>query len=161
VISTRRRVEYAHGFIALKMFGEASQELHAIPFEEQFSPIALGAWIDLHLAEERWDIVEGLSRKLLAIDPENAGAWITLGCAIRRTDSVTAARDLLRGLVEKFGAAHAVFHYNLACYHCLLGETAAARESLANACRMDAAFKETALDDPDLKAMWDEPTPSS
>jgi hypothetical protein len=36
-----------------------------------------------------------------------------------------------------------------------LGDQVAAKEWLSRACKMDAHRKEVALDDEDLKAMWD------
>ncbi len=44
--------------------------------------------------------------------------------------------------------------FNLACYYCLLGDDAKARERLRKACKMEKQWKEAALDDPDLKAIW-------
>jgi hypothetical protein len=49
-----------------------------------------------------------------------------------------------------------VLHYNLACYYCLLGAMAEAKKRLSMACKMDKGWKEAALDDSDLKAMWDD-----
>jgi hypothetical protein len=43
--------------------------------------------------------------------------------------------------------------FNLACYYCLLGDDAKARERLRKACKMEKQWKTSALDDPDLKAI--------
>lgn len=52
-----------------------------------------------------------------------------------------------------------LLHYNLGSYHCLLGEMHETRERIRRACRLDAEFKKTALDDPDLTAIWGEVIP--
>lgn len=52
------------------------------------------------------------------------------------------------------GAACALLHYNLACYFCLLGDLATARERLARACKMEKKLKVDALEDRDLEALW-------
>ena len=52
------------------------------------------------------------------------------------------------------GQSVGLLHYNLACYYCLLGEMADAKKRLRVACKMDKEWKEEALDDEDLKAMW-------
>ena len=51
------------------------------------------------------------------------------------------------------GLASAVLHYNLACYACLMGDMEQAKNRLSTACKMDADFKTSALDDPDLSAI--------
>ena len=53
----------------------------------------------------------------------------------------------------------AALHYNFGSYQCLLGEMDKARERVRIACRIDGAFKKTALDDPDLTAIWGEVIP--
>ena len=54
------------------------------------------------------------------------------------------------------GENSAILHYNLACYACQLGDIEEAKSRLSTACKMDPQFKATALDDPDLEAMWHE-----
>ena len=49
----------------------------------------------------------------------------------------------------------AVLHYKLGCDHGLLGEMGEARDRVRWARRIDADLKKTALDDPDLKAIWE------
>ena len=56
--------------------------------------------------------------------------------------------------VEGMHPGCAVLHYKLGYYHCLLGEMGEARDRVRWARRIDADLKKTALDDPDLKAIW-------
>jgi len=54
----------------------------------------------------------------------------------------------------KLHSGVALIAYNLACYACVLGEMAEARELLKRAFVMDEEFKKMALDDPDLDAIF-------
>lgn len=49
----------------------------------------------------------------------------------------------------------ALLHYNLACYECLLGDIEVARARLKHAIRLDERLKAKALDEEDLKAIWE------
>ena len=49
----------------------------------------------------------------------------------------------------------AVFHYNLACYECQLGNLEAAKERLALAFRLEPGFRVAALEDRDLEPLWE------
>jgi Flp pilus assembly protein TadD len=138
------------------MIDAASDELESVDFADRFLPAVIEARINLHMAAGHWDVVGNFARKVLLTDETNLNAWIALGCAVRRTESVTAARDLLLSIEPKLGKDNAIIHYNLACYLCLLGNIAGAKERLATACKMDGNFRAAALDDPDLKAMWDD-----
>lgn len=51
--------------------------------------------------------------------------------------------------------ACAVIHYNLACYECQLGELEVAKARLRHAFKLDAHLRTLALDDEDLKPLWD------
>jgi len=45
--------------------------------------------------------------------------------------------------------------YNLACYECQLGELEVAKVRLSYACKLDKTYRVLALDDEDLKPLWD------
>ena len=49
-----------------------------------------------------------------------------------------------------------MLQFNLACYECVMGNVAEARKRLRMACKIDKRFKAAALDEPDLKGLWDE-----
>lgn len=155
MIPTHRRIEYAMGYLALGMLRDAEKELSAVAPADRELPAMLSARIALHQEVDDWSAVENLARRLIELEGEDPGAWISLGCAVRRTKSIEAARDLLLAVEPRFGSTCATLHYNLACYHCLLGERTEAAVRLATACRMDANFKSAARSDPDLESMRD------
>lgn len=138
------------------MIAEAAAELEAVPRRDRFAPAVMAARVEVHTAAGQWDVVATFARRVLKMDAENVAAWISLGCAVRRTEGVDAARQLLLTLVPRFGSKHAIIHYNLACYTCLVGEIETAKDCLAVACKMDAGFKAAALSDPDLQALRDQ-----
>jgi Tfp pilus assembly protein PilF len=48
----------------------------------------------------------------------------------------------------------AIIFYNLACYECRLGEIEKARNYLKKAFDLDLNWRKAALDDEDLKPLW-------
>lgn len=155
-VSTQRRVQYALGYIGLGLINEASDELEAVDFGDRFSTEVIAARVELHMAAKHWDIVVNFAATLTERTPEDVRGWISQAFALRELDRVAEAKDVLLRALPLHGEKAALVHYNLACYECLLGNVAAAKERLATASRMDAHWKETALDDPDLKSMWDQ-----
>ena len=49
----------------------------------------------------------------------------------------------------------AIFHYNLACYMCQLGELEKAKVRLHRPFKLDPGLRVMALDDGDLKPLWE------
>jgi Tfp pilus assembly protein PilF len=49
----------------------------------------------------------------------------------------------------------AIIFYNLACYECQLGETKSAKDYLKKAFELDLNWRKAALEDEDLKPLWD------
>ena len=48
----------------------------------------------------------------------------------------------------------ALWHFNLACYDCQLGNLEEAKERLQKAFKLDANYRLMALDDEDLQPLW-------
>jgi hypothetical protein len=90
------------------------------------------------------------------VAPGEERGWIAWAFALRELGRVAEAKGVLLRAEPLHGTRSAVLHYNLGCYHCLLGETAEARGRLATAFRMHPPFRDEALEVPDLEAMWDE-----
>ena len=74
--------------------------------------------------------------------------------ALREMKRVPEAKAVLLDAEPIHGKASGVLHYNLACYHCLLGELEETKTRLRRACQLSDEFKTCALEDPDLKALW-------
>jgi predicted Zn-dependent protease len=156
MISTRRRLEYASGFLGLGMLAEATTELAAIRRPDQHTPAVLKLRTELQLQARQWTTLELTARELTQIDPADEQGWIHWAYALRELNRIAEAQAVLREAEPKHGATCAVLHYNLACYACLLGDEVEARRRLKAAFKRDETWKQSALEDPDLEAMWPE-----
>ena len=152
-VETRRRVQYAQGYVALGLMAEAEAELDGIAAEDRKRAEVKSVRVDLHLAARQWRKVVIVASELARAHPEVENAWIGWAYALRELNRVDEAKGVLLQAEPRHGEASAVLHYNLACYDALLGELASARKRLARACAMDGQFKVAAQDDPDLEAL--------
>jgi len=155
-IPTRRRIEYAKGYIELGLVNEASDELEAIDGDARMSIEVLRTRVDLYMEAKLWDMVVAVAKPVCEETPKDGGAWIAWAYALRELQRVTEARDILLRAEPLHGKTSSVLQYNLACYACLLGQMQEARRRLSAACKMDARCKAEALDDDDLRALWDD-----
>jgi len=73
---------------------------------------------------------------------------------ITHTDSIDAARLILVNAVERMPDV-AVFHYNIACYDCQLGNLEEAKSRLKRAFELEPRYRMKALEDEDLEGVWD------
>ena len=69
-----------------------------------------------------------------------------------RFDSST--KEILLNAESKF-RKEAIIKYNLACYCCQLGEIEKAKNYLKKAFDIDSTWRLQALDDEDLRPLWD------
>jgi predicted Zn-dependent protease len=156
MISTRRHLEFASGYLELGMMVEAAEELEAISGEDRLSPAVMRLRSELYMQAKNWDLLLAVARELMRLVPDSEQGWIHSAYALRELGRVSEAKAVLIEAESRHGPTSGVLHYNLACYHCLLGEMPAAKTRLAIACRMNPAWRKAALDDKDLKAMWRE-----
>jgi len=154
--STERHLEYARGFLALGLLAEASDELEAIQGKDRLLPEVMAVRCDLYMEAKQWDLLIAVARELASLKPDGEQGWIHWAYGLRELNRVAEAKAVLLEAEPRFWKSCALLHYNLACYCCLLGESEETKKRLAIACKMNPPFKEAALDDPDLKAMWDE-----
>lgn len=150
---TARHLRYACGYIDLGLLNEASDELEAIEFVDRFVPDVLQVRVTLHMEAKHWELVVGAAQQLVAKRPESEQGWISWAYALRELNRLAEAKAVLLDAESRHGGTSATLHYNLACYHCLLGEFADARARLQIACRMHPPLKEDAITDPDLAAL--------
>lgn len=154
VISTHRHLQYAAGFIELGMFEDAVKELNAVVLHERESPSVLTVWIDVHMHTSSWENVIVISEKLTRASPADDKGWVSWAFALRELNRIEEARAVLLEAMPLHGKSCDLLHYNLACYECLLGNLPAAKRYLKTATQKDKHWKEAALDDPDLEALW-------
>jgi len=118
------------------------------------APEILAIRVGIYAALKKWDLMRTVAAKLARDDPDNVHWIVCLAYATRRAGSIDAAKVILLEAVERHPEA-AILHYNLACYECQLGGLEVAKARLSHAFKLDGNFRALALDDEDLKPIWD------
>lgn len=149
-----KRLNAAQGFCVLGMWEDANAELEEIDPFCRALPEVLEVRLDIYLQAERWDLMQVVASKLAKLEPEDPGRLVDLAYATRRVESIQAARAILLNAVERF-PKKALIHYNLTCYDCQLGNLESAKERLKRAFELDPKSRLMALDDTDLKPLWE------
>ena len=153
MIPTRRRLEYANGYLLLGMVQEAAGELAQIGREDVQKPEVRAAMVDLHLAQGNWALMAEGAEGLAADNPDEAQWWVHWAYALRELQLVKEAKVVaLRGLERH--SDEPILHFNLACYLSLLGEYDPASDHLNRAISLDERFQEESVQDPDLAGLW-------
>ena len=93
----QRHVLASSGYLELGMFDEAAQVLEEIGPEEKPRNEVLGARVNLYIVAKKWDMAAAVASHLVKVDPETAGWWISLACALRRTKVLRRQRSFCCG----------------------------------------------------------------
>jgi tetratricopeptide (TPR) repeat protein len=149
----QRHLTAAYGYMELGMPLEANAELERIDAYVRHVPEVLAVRVEIYRTLERWELMQTVARKLAECDPSSSKWVLALTFALRRSDSIAAARDVLMQALERFPAVAAI-HYNLACLDCVLRNVDAAKERLQRAFELDATLRLQALEDRDLESLW-------
>jgi tetratricopeptide (TPR) repeat protein len=150
----QRHLRAAIGFIELGMLEDAASELESLPPEDRDMSSVLALRVEIYRTAGSWKLMEVAARELWKRHPEEPDYWTNLAWAVRRLDSLVAARDILLKAVERF-PCDAMTQFNLGCYACQLGDIEQAKTRVGKAIELDAKFKLLALDDPDLEPLWE------
>src|ERR1041385_4558461 len=92
---TRRHIEYASGYLALRMLDEAAEELEKIGFEDRLNADVLAARSDLYMEAKQWDLVIAVSKELARQQPKTEKGWINWAYALREMQRVKEAKLVL------------------------------------------------------------------
>lgn len=149
-----RRLRAAEGYMELGMPVDAHAELEEIAPESRDHSDVLALKVRIYRSLEKWESMQAVARTLAFRDPQSAHWVVSWAFASRRADSINTARLILLEAVERLPGA-AVLHYNLACYECLLGDVEVARGRLKHAIGLDGNLRAKAIDEEDLKAIWE------
>jgi tetratricopeptide (TPR) repeat protein len=79
---------------------------------------------------------------------------VSYAYATRRAESIAAAKEILLNAEAKF-PKEAIIKYNLACYFCQTEDIETAKNYLKKAFEIDPSWRSSALEDEDLKPLWD------
>lgn len=144
----------AQGWLELGLPQEAWDELQQVPAEERERLEVMLLSLDALQTLKRWDECAAIGREAANRYPDCGAIYLVTAYAIRRAQSLPAARDFLL-LGEGVLGEEAMFHFNLACYACQLGDLPEAERRLGIAFRIDPKYRLQALDDEDLRPIWD------
>jgi len=147
------------GWLELGNIAEARAELDQIDSDLAQHPDVLEVRWLLCAEEKRWDEGLQVARALLKAAPNRSTGWLHQAYALRRVPNGTVkhAWDALLPAFDKF-PKESTISYNLACYACQMGQLDAARTWFQRALVIGGRdkIKHMALDDSDLKPLWEE-----
>ena len=144
----------AVGYCELGLFGDANAELEKIDPFNRIAPECLVLRVEIYRGLEKWELMQAASQCLCELAPSEAQWIISYAYATRRAESVNAARNILINALPRFPAEAAIY-YNLACYECQSNRIDSAKQYLKQAFRIDPNWRLQALEDEDLKPLWD------
>jgi tetratricopeptide (TPR) repeat protein len=151
----QRSILAAQGYHELGLWREAWRELDGLSDAAQHRPDVLEMRVLILINERKWREALVLSRQLAEVAPEEEGGWVHSAYCLhemgRTREAIQALLSAPASLKEK-----AIFHYNYACYSCVLGQIDAAREALLRSFALDKRYRDYALGDHDLKPLHPE-----
>jgi tetratricopeptide (TPR) repeat protein len=152
----QKHIEYASGYLDLKMFEEAMQEADAAvalaPTDEHALAIKSAVlWQQNRLLE-----AEPFVAKLAEIKPDDSGIWINLAYIRRRTQSLDAAVETLQRAFDA-NPRSALAHFNMACYRAVQNQPAEALTLLRNALALDPKLRSLARAERDFDSLRELP----
>jgi tetratricopeptide (TPR) repeat protein len=146
--------EAACGYAQLGMYLDANEELEKVDPYKRAAPEILALRVAIYRGLEKWELMAAISKRLVEFEPNDVQWTVSFAYAIRRANSIQAAKDILLKAEPKF-PKQAVIKYNLACYFCQLGDLQSAKNYLKRAFEIDPNWRLQGLEDEDLKALWD------
>ena len=147
-----RILRSALGWLELGLPEEALSELGSLSARDRMRRHALELRLIAEMESRRWNAAADTGRLLCLKEPKEARFFIHAAYCLHETGDTLAARDwLLRGpatLIED-----PLFHYNIACYLAVLGDSKRAESHLERAFEMDASLRDSAQEDTDLASL--------
>ena len=145
----------SQGYLDLGMGQEAWDELDSMHPHDRARPEVAVMQLVILQSMARWDKAAEIARDAIRAHPDRPELYILGAYAIRRAEDVRAAFLFLHE-----GRTHLAddptYWFNRGCYHCQLGEMDDAKRCVQKAAELDGRFHQMALDDEDLKPLWDE-----
>ena len=136
------------------MLDDAALALEEIKPEDKTRKEVLGLRVDLYMAARKWDMAAAMANHLVKVEPDNSGCWIHLAYATRRCDGIEKAEEILLRARE-LHQDNAMIEFNLACYASVACRFEEAKTLLKGAIELDTELRRLAIDDEDLRPLWD------
>ena len=134
------------------MFGEALAELDGLPPDAQKHSMVVEMRLVILMQSKRWEEALSTSRELCRVNPTGNSGYIHAAFCLHELRRTAEARDILLGGPESLHT-DPTYHYNLACYECILGKVNLAQAHLDRCVQLDKKFKNYAKTDPDLAGL--------
>jgi Flp pilus assembly protein TadD len=150
----QRHVLASSGYLELGMLDDAALVLEEIAPEDKNRNEVLGARVNLYMVAKKWDMAAAVASHLVKVEPENEAWWIGLAYSIRRSEGVEKAEAILLR-AQAIHPKVAMIAFNLACYASVIGRMEEAKKRLRDAIALDKDIRRLAIDDEDLKPLWD------
>jgi tetratricopeptide (TPR) repeat protein len=144
----------AVGYVELGMFQEAGDQLENIDPFNRAAPEVLAVRIAVYHGLKKWELMQEVAKRLAEFQPNDIQWTISLAYATRRIDSIQAAKEILLNAESRF-PKEAIIKYNLACYFCQTEDLEIAKNYLKRTFEIDSNWRLQALDDEDLRPLWD------
>jgi Flp pilus assembly protein TadD len=150
----QRHVLASSGYLELGMLDDAALAREEIEPEDKIRNEVPGARVNLYMAAKKWDMAAAVASHLVKVEPENEAWWIGLAYSIRRSEGVEKAEAILLR-AQAIHPKVAMIVFNLACYASVTGRMEEAKKRLRDAIALDKDIRRLAIDDEDLKSLWD------
>jgi tetratricopeptide (TPR) repeat protein len=145
----RKHLQYALGYLELKMYDEAVREADAALALQPDNARAIALKSAALWQANRLSEAEPFVAKLAELNPRESSLWINLAYIRRRTRSLDAAVETLQRAFDA-NPRDALAHFNMACYRAVQNRPLEAIELLKNAIHLDPKLKALARSEPDL-----------
>ena len=148
----------AVGWIQLGDYDSANDELEKIRAEWRAHPDVLELRWLIYSHHEQWDACLDIATAIVKMASDRVWGWVHKAYSLRRATGggIEKAKPVLLEAAKLFPDDDMI-QYNLACYCAQLGQLDAAQEHLHKSYELGDAkqIKLMALDDEDLKPLWD------
>jgi predicted Zn-dependent protease len=151
-----RTILAAQGYSELSMFDDALAELESLPPKAAAHVVVVELRAVILMQARRWKPALEASRALCVLLPDQTGGFIHAAFCLHEMGRTEEARAVLLGGPTSLHA-EPTYHYNLACYECVLGHLDLARMHLEKSIELDKKYREFAKGDPDLAALHSTP----
>jgi tetratricopeptide (TPR) repeat protein len=141
---------------AQRLLRRALAEIAGLPEHERTSRSATLLEGEALRALGEWEAALPLLRRAAEGSRGRLEAWMGVGWCCKRLGRIHDAIEALRQALLTF-PDQPVLHYNLACYHSVAGDVAAAIDHLGRAIAMDARFRDLTSSEPDFDTIRSDP----
>lgn len=155
-IGLRKHLQYASGYLDLKMYDEAIAEADYVLQHEPDCEAAIAIKSTALWQANRLMEAEPYVARLAELHPRESALWINLAYIRRRTQSLDAAVETLQHAFDA-NPRDALAHFNMACYRAVQHRHEEALQLLRNALYLDPKLRHLAKLEPDLQPLRELP----